>query len=574
MAFKVVPHLDLDRRLSWLDTLGDQLMFYVRALLWTPRALRRYLREIRRLLAEVTFGSGALGVIGGTIGVMIAMTLFTGTVVGLQGYAALNQIGTAAFTGFVSAYFNTREIAPLVAGLALSATVGAGFTAQLGAMRISEEVDALEGMGVPSLPYLVTTRIAAGVVAIIPLYGIGLLSSYVSSREITVLFNGQSAGTYDHYFGQFLASVDVLWSFGKVLIFSRDGDPGALLLRLPGVGRPGRGGHRGRPCRTDLDRADQPHRLLPQPGDLGRHDHREGGRMIGVEDPPGVKARRRLVGLAFLMALCLLVWLSIAVYQKRFTDVATVTLRTSSVGNEMHPHADVKLRGRVIGEVRGISADGSGARLRLALQPGALKDVPANVTAQMLPTTLFGERYVALIPPATPSPRRLASGAEIGQDRSANAIELEKVLQNVLPLLTAVRPDKLSATLTAIAQALQGRGEELGQTLVRFDDYLGKTQPAAARAEPRHRRAGAGHADIRPGHARTSCRRSPTSPPRAAPSSTSAPTSASCTTRSPRPRATSPTSCGRTPPTSSGCPPTAGPRWRSWRATRRPSRAR
>jgi phospholipid/cholesterol/gamma-HCH transport system permease protein len=212
--------LDLDRRLSWLDTLGDQLTFYVRALLWTPRALRRYLREIRRLLAEVTFGSGALGVIGGTIGVMIAMTLFTGTVVGLQGYAALNQIGTAAFTGFVSAYFNTREIAPLVAGLALSATVGAGFTAQLGAMRINEEVDALEGMGVPSLPYLVTTRIAAGAVAIVPLYGIGLLSSYLSSREITVLFKGQSSGTYDHYFGQFLTSVDVLWSFGKVLIFA------------------------------------------------------------------------------------------------------------------------------------------------------------------------------------------------------------------------------------------------------------------------------------------------------------------------------------------------------------------
>jgi len=216
----MLPRIDLDRRLSWLDTLGDQLTFYVRALLWTPRALRRYLREIRRLLAEVTFGSGALGVIGGTIGVMIAMTLSTGTVVGLQGYAALNQIGTAAFTGFVSAYFNTREIAPLVAGLALSATVGAGFTAQLGAMRISEEVDALEGMGVPSLPYLVTTRITAGVIAIIPLYGLGLLSSYISSREITVLVNGQSAGTYDHYFGQFLASVDVLWSFGKVLIFS------------------------------------------------------------------------------------------------------------------------------------------------------------------------------------------------------------------------------------------------------------------------------------------------------------------------------------------------------------------
>jgi len=210
----------LDKALSWLDLLGEQLLFYARALAWIPRAIRRYWREVLRLLSEVAFGSGALALVGGTVGVMIGMTLFTGTVVGLQGYAALNQIGAAAFTGFVSAYFNTREIAPLVAGLALSATVGAGFTAQLGSMRINEEVDALEGMGVPSLPYLVTTRILAGMVAIIPLYALGLVSSYFSSRLVTVTFNGQSPGTYDHYFGLFLSPVDVLWSFLKVLIFS------------------------------------------------------------------------------------------------------------------------------------------------------------------------------------------------------------------------------------------------------------------------------------------------------------------------------------------------------------------
>ncbi|MFI0447280.1 MlaE family ABC transporter permease [Actinomadura sp. 6N118] len=208
------------RLFRWLDQPGDQLGFYIKALLWTPRAIHRYLKEALRLLSEVAFGSGALGVIGGTIGVMIGMTLATGTVVGLQGYAALDQIGSSAFTGFVSAYFNTREIAPLVAGLALSATVGAGFTAQLGAMRINEEIDALEGMGIPSLPYLVTTRIIAGVVAIIPLYGIGLLSSYFASRQVTVLLNGQSAGTYDHYFNIFLAPEDVVLSFVKVLIFS------------------------------------------------------------------------------------------------------------------------------------------------------------------------------------------------------------------------------------------------------------------------------------------------------------------------------------------------------------------
>lgn len=209
-----------NRPLQTLDGWGDQMSFYLKVIAWAPRALRRYVKEILRLLAEVSFGSGALAVIGGTIGVMVGMTIFTGVVVGLQGYTALSQIGTAAFTGFISAYFNTREIAPLVAGLALSATVGAGFTAQLGAMRISEEVDALEVMGVPSLPYLVTTRVIAGFVAVIPLYVIGLLTSYLASREITVLFYGQSPGTYDHYFNLFLPPQDVLWSFGKILVFS------------------------------------------------------------------------------------------------------------------------------------------------------------------------------------------------------------------------------------------------------------------------------------------------------------------------------------------------------------------
>jgi phospholipid/cholesterol/gamma-HCH transport system permease protein len=206
--------------MSTLDDLGDQLGFYGRALAWTPRTLRRYKREVMRLLAEVTFGTGALAVIGGTVGVIAFLSFFTGTEVGLQGYAALDQLGTSAFTGFLSAYFNTREIAPLVAGLALSATVGCGFTAQIGAMRINEEIDALEVMGVPSLPFLVTTRIVAGFVAVIPLYVIGLLTSYFATRMVATSLYGQSAGTYDHYFNLFLPPQDVLWSFLKVLVFA------------------------------------------------------------------------------------------------------------------------------------------------------------------------------------------------------------------------------------------------------------------------------------------------------------------------------------------------------------------
>ncbi|MGH3434455.1 MAG: MlaE family ABC transporter permease, partial [Thermocrispum sp.] len=140
---------------AFLEGFGEQLSFFLRVLAWAPRTIRRYSKEMLRILTEVSFGTGALAIIGGTLGVMIGMTLFTGMIVGLQGYSSLNQLGTAALTGFISAYFNTREVAPLSAGLALSATVGCGFTAQLGAMRISDEIDALDVMGVPSLPYLV-----------------------------------------------------------------------------------------------------------------------------------------------------------------------------------------------------------------------------------------------------------------------------------------------------------------------------------------------------------------------------------------------------------------------------------
>jgi phospholipid/cholesterol/gamma-HCH transport system permease protein len=206
--------------LGGLEDAGEQLSFYLRALGWVWRTLLSYKKEVFRLIAEVSLGSGGLALIGGSVGVVAFLTFFTGTEVGLEGYQGLQQIGISAFAGFVSAYFNTREISPIVAGLALTATVGAGFTAQLGAMRISEEIDALEVMGIPSIPYLVTTRLIAGLIAVIPLYVIGLVASYFSTRLIVTLYFHQSGGTYDHYFHTFLVPTDVFYSFVKIIIFA------------------------------------------------------------------------------------------------------------------------------------------------------------------------------------------------------------------------------------------------------------------------------------------------------------------------------------------------------------------
>lgn len=187
--------------------------------------------------------------------------------------------------------------------------------------------------------------------------------------------------------------------------------------------------------------------------------------------------RRRLAGVTFLVVPAVLVWVSVSVYEKDFTDDATVTVRTGAVGNEMHDNADVKLRGVVIGQVRSIATDGDGARLTLAIDRDKLDQVPADVTAQMLPTTLFGARFVALVPPRIPTSTTMRAGAVIPQDRSSNAIELEQVLGNVLPLLTAVKPEKLAATLNAVSQALEGRGTRLGETLTTLDGHLKKFNP-------------------------------------------------------------------------------------------------
>jgi phospholipid/cholesterol/gamma-HCH transport system permease protein len=203
-----------------LEQLGDQLVFYTRSLAWAPYTVRHHRREVLRLVADISFGTGGLAMIAGSVGVIAFLAFFAGTEVGIQGYASLSQIGVSKFTAFISAYFNTREVAPLVSAIALAATVGAGFTTQLGAMRISEEVDALEVMAVPTLPYLVTTRMIAGFISVIPLYIVALFASYLAPRLITTQIYDQSAGTYDHYFIEFLPPIDVLWSFGKLFVLA------------------------------------------------------------------------------------------------------------------------------------------------------------------------------------------------------------------------------------------------------------------------------------------------------------------------------------------------------------------
>jgi phospholipid/cholesterol/gamma-HCH transport system permease protein len=203
-----------------LEGIGDQVEFYGKAYGWFWRSIVHYKKEVIRQISAVSFGRGALAMVGGTAVIVAVLTGLAGVEVSLQGYSQLANIGVEALTGFVSAYVNTRIAAPLIAAIALISTVGSGFTAELGAMRISDEIDALEGMAIPSIPFLVTTRIIAGFIAVTPLYAIALISSYTLSRlAITLVFH-QATGAYDHYFSTFLVPTDILYSFIEVLLMS------------------------------------------------------------------------------------------------------------------------------------------------------------------------------------------------------------------------------------------------------------------------------------------------------------------------------------------------------------------
>jgi phospholipid/cholesterol/gamma-HCH transport system substrate-binding protein len=190
------------------------------------------------------------------------------------------------------------------------------------------------------------------------------------------------------------------------------------------------------------------------------------------------RLRYRLYGLAFVLVVVLLVVLMIAQYNKAFTPVYHVTVDSDRAGLQLVPHSDVKVRGLIVGEVRKIRQTPKGAAIDLALDPSKARLIPADSSARMLPKTVFGEKFVDIVPPAAgDGGRHLKNGDVIPQDRSTTAVEVNQVLDDVMPLLNEVEPAKLNATLNALATALQGRGDEIGQLLVDADDYLKRLNP-------------------------------------------------------------------------------------------------
>ncbi|WP_082898069.1 MlaE family ABC transporter permease [Rhodococcus sp. EPR-157] len=200
--------------------LGRHMTFFAETVAAIPFTLRRYSKHVAQHVGEVSFGYASLLAGGGTIGIVFAMSAVAAMMVGVETFRGLELIGLTSLSGLLSAIANTRELAPVIASIALAAKVGTGFTAQLGAMRISDEIDALDSMAVRPIPFLATTRVIAAVVCIVPIYMVGLISTFVATRLVVVTFGGSSAGTYDYYFHLALTPADLIYSVVKAAVFA------------------------------------------------------------------------------------------------------------------------------------------------------------------------------------------------------------------------------------------------------------------------------------------------------------------------------------------------------------------
>jgi phospholipid/cholesterol/gamma-HCH transport system permease protein len=209
-----------DPVLGYLGQFGDMLLFCLKALAAVPLVLSRYRKEYVRLMVEVTFGGRLFALAASTMFVAAGLSATVGVQLALEGYQSLSIIGLGTLSGYLSAFATTRELCPLLTGFGLAAQMGCRYTSELGAMRVTDEIDALEVMSVPSLAYLVTTRMLASLTVAIPLFLAALAGSWLATQFTVVAISGQGSGTYLHYFHEFLTGADVLKAVLKVMVFA------------------------------------------------------------------------------------------------------------------------------------------------------------------------------------------------------------------------------------------------------------------------------------------------------------------------------------------------------------------
>ncbi|HEY9315946.1 ABC transporter permease [Williamsia sp.] len=202
------------------ERLGHLVHFVAQVIAGFLPALTKYRSHVLVAFNDVTWGRGSVVVGGGIAGVLIILGAATGGMIGVLGVTSLSTLNLGAMSGLLSALASTREIAPMIAAVGFAAQAGCRMTAEIGSMRIAEEIDAIEVQGVRPIPFVVTTRVIAGMLAIVPIYLAALTVSYLSAQLVSSVLYQQSEGAYQHYFHMFVEPVDVVYSVVKVLILT------------------------------------------------------------------------------------------------------------------------------------------------------------------------------------------------------------------------------------------------------------------------------------------------------------------------------------------------------------------
>ncbi|MEO9330562.1 MlaE family ABC transporter permease [Gordonia aurantiaca] len=202
-----------------LSGLGQVILFCAKAIGTIPITLKHYRQQTFKTMNSMAWGRGSLIVDGGVVSLLAILGVAVGAVIAIEAYGALNLLGFGALSGIIGSFANIREIAPILTGIGFAAQAGCRMTAEIGSMRISEEIDATEALGIRAIPFVVGTRLVGGMLCVLPSYLLGLAISFATGALIIKGFHGEAGGTYDHYFAQFITPSEVLISVIKALVF-------------------------------------------------------------------------------------------------------------------------------------------------------------------------------------------------------------------------------------------------------------------------------------------------------------------------------------------------------------------
>ncbi|MGB3602245.1 MlaE family ABC transporter permease [Gordonia sp. (in: high G+C Gram-positive bacteria)] len=204
---------------SALAELGQIAVFVWKTIILLPTTVRQYRKQTLKTMNDMAWGSGSIIVDGGVVSLMFFLGIAVGAVVAIMAFMAFDLLGFGALTGIISSFGNIRVVAPIITGIGFAAQAGCRMTAEIGAMRISEEIDATETMGIRAIPFVVGTRLVGGMLVVLPSYVMALVVSFITGGIIVKNFHDQPAGTYDHYFAQFVTWQDLLASIIKAVLF-------------------------------------------------------------------------------------------------------------------------------------------------------------------------------------------------------------------------------------------------------------------------------------------------------------------------------------------------------------------